>query len=105
MNQHDGEDEGKMDFSSAFQWQAYREYHKLLAEPGMRIPCVGDHVVIASGLLGMGMPWTRMEALVTQVGQTSYKIKLEVPNFLAQLIAVPPDGIWIHPCLVTDVLT
>lgn len=78
-----------------------REFEKLLLDQCADIPKVGDKVVVACGLLGMGFPWIREEAVVAEVGSSSYKVRFPGRiDFTTQ----QPSTKWIHAALVTDVL-
>lgn len=77
------------------------EYKKLASDPCMKIPEVGDTVVVAAGLLGMGHIYIRMGAKVLIVGDSSYfvqfddyKLGLDKENYKT----------WVNPVLVTDVI-
>lgn len=72
------------------------EFRKLLVEPCQKIPKPGDKVVVAGGLLSMGHPWIRIEAEVTDVADTSVKVRIDRKVYIYHE--------WIHPALITDVL-
>ena len=80
-----------------------QEFRRLELDACSIIPEVGDTVVVAAGLLGMGYEYLRLEAEVLRVGQLSYKVCFDVREYR------PLDGNpvekWIHPALVTDVIT
>lgn len=70
------------------------ELLKLRAEPCLTPIVVGDRVLVASGLLGMGHLWIRREGTVLECAATAYKVDLG-----------KACGIhWVHQDLITDVL-
>lgn len=71
-------------------------FRKLLCEPTPTVAEVGDRVVFAGGLIGFGHNWVRLEGVVLEKGDTSYKVQFE------DLGRTHIE--WIHPALVTDVL-
>lgn len=73
------------------------EFHKLCVEPSTKVPVVGDRVLVAAGLLGMGHAWVRLEATVVECGDTSFKVQ-----FTDTYESRKP--MWIHQALITDVL-
>ncbi len=76
-----------------------KQFQKLCDDPSSKIPCVGDRVVVAAGLIGMGFNWVRKEATVLEVGETSYRVQ-----FQEKRLDGTPMIQWIHPALITDVL-
>lgn len=77
-----------------------QQFEKLNLDRCMEIPNVGDTVIVAAGLLGMGFPWVRYEALVLATGQNSYRVRfLDYEGFRDRVVEQ-----WIHPALVTDVI-
>jgi len=77
------------------------EFHKLLIDVCCIVPVVGDTVIVAAGLLGMGFDWERKEAVVLAVGGNSYKLQFVNEK---DIITQKPKVMWIHPALVTDVI-
>jgi hypothetical protein len=77
------------------------EFNKLLVDQCCIIPEVGDTVVVAAGILGMGFAWIRKEAKVLAVGQNSYKVQFVDEK---DILTHKPTVMWIHPALVTDVI-
>jgi hypothetical protein len=75
-----------------------RHFDKLLAEVPPT-PSVGDRVVVAAGLLGMGHPWVRVEGVVVECASTSYKVEFPSREYNG---SVPCE--WVHQSLITDVL-
>lgn len=75
-------------------------FRRLCAEPCMKVPKPGDRVIIAAGLLGRGFLWVRTEAEVLQVADTSVKVR-----FKSSFSQTPDVEEWIHPALITDVLS
>ncbi len=77
------------------------EFRKLAIEPTMVVPEVGDTVIIAAGLLGMGHVWVRKEAVVLMAGDTSYKVEFVDDKH-------PMTGKnyvkWVVQTLITDVI-
>jgi hypothetical protein len=73
------------------------EFRRLVAEPSSRVPAVGDRVVVAAGLLGLGWHWIRMEGEVLEVGEVSVKVRIADSRG-------DPKVMWVHPALITDVL-
>ena len=77
------------------------EFQRLALDPCCIIPNVGDIVVVAAGLLGMGFDYIRLEAKVLCVGQISYKVRFTNET---HVITGEPTEKWIHPSLITDVI-
>lgn len=76
------------------------EFRKLCAEPCLRVPEIGDRVLVAAGLLGMGYLWIRREAEVVSKGDTAYRIR-----FVNCESYHEGNEHWVHQALITDVLT
>lgn len=88
------------DVADEFCRRQYNEFEKLLNEPSCNAPSVNSRVLVAAGLLGMGFPWIREEAVVLECGDTSYKVK-----FINYRFSRNEDIImWVHQTLITDVL-
>lgn len=92
-------------FESIFShWNAIDRSHErkdelfrcLLCEPLMRTPQIGDHVIVAAGLLDRGHDWIRKEVKVIDIADTSVKIRW--------LDGLGIEDQWIHPVLITDIL-
>lgn len=79
--------------------QKKAEFDKLVADQSMILPNVGDRVVVAAGPLSRGFEWIRLEAVVLEVGQSSYKVRFTKDRFDGT-----PDEEWVHPALITDVI-
>ena len=77
------------------------EFNKLLLDQCCIVPGIGDTVIVAAGLLGMGFDWIRLEAEVVGIGQNSIKVR-----FITEKKFQSEEYItkWIHPALVTDVI-
>ena len=77
------------------------EFHKLAVEPSATRPKVGDHVLVAAGLLNRGHLWIRYECEVICEADTSFKIRCCDSAY---------HGLernweqWVHQALITDVL-
>lgn len=71
---------------------------KLVADPLMEIPEIGDTVVVACGLIGHGFDWIRKECVVVAKGQATYKVRHTGHSKPLSWEE------WIHPCLVTDII-
>lgn len=78
------------------------EFHKLCCEPSQKIPKLGQRVIVAAGLLGMGHLWIREEAIVEEVGEVSIKVRFT--NYKPFNGERGSHELWIHPALITDVL-
>ncbi len=97
---HDGPDAWERMFNRSQDHvdEQKREFAKLLADSCVDIPEVGNRIVVAIGLLGYGHPWIRGECVVTEVGNTSYKVRYkdrcEEYNWEE----------WVHQALVVEVL-
>ena len=77
------------------------EFRKLAIEPTMVIPEVGDTVIIAAGLLGMGHVWVRKEGVVLMAGDTSYKVEfVDEKDYVTGENKVK----WVVQTLITDVI-
>lgn len=74
------------------------EFLRLAAEPCQKTPVVGDRVLVAVGLLGMGHPWVRMEGVVLEVGDTACFVRLK------DRMLQKEEEEWVHNTLITDVL-
>jgi len=80
--------------------EALRRFESLNIDRCVDVPDVGDRVIVAAGLLGMGFPWVRYEAIVIEAGTQSYKVRfLDYKGYDNRVVEK-----WIHPALVTDVL-
>lgn len=77
------------------------QFYKLLIDQCAIIPNVGDTVIIAAGLLGLGFDWVRLEAVVLKVGQNSFKIQFQTEK---EFRTSKLKEEWIHPALITDVI-
>lgn len=77
------------------------EFRKLCVEPSLKVAKKGDRVIVAGGLIGRGYKWVRLEAVVLEVGDTSVHVEFKDRAY----IGGRPDRCWIHPCLITDVLS
>ena len=74
------------------------EFMRLAIDPSMLVPLVGDHVLIAAGLIGRGLLWEREECEVIEIADTAVKVRGK--NF-----GRPGKWEeWIHNRLITDVL-
>lgn len=93
-----------------FDWDDINDYHrkldsefaKLINEPSARVPQVGDKVLVAVGLLGMGYLWVRLEAEVIETADTSYKVRFTDRKKWGS------DELqeeWVHQALITDVVS
>lgn len=99
-----------MDFSDSFERSMRRaeehveqlknEFDRLSVEPCMKDANIGDRVVVACGLIGMGHQWVRREAVVIEKGDTSYCVR-----FKKEFSHDDVKEKWIHRLLVTDVLS
>lgn len=78
------------------------DFRKLLVEPSAKTPSLGDHVIVATGFLGMGFNWIREEAVVLECGDTSYKVQF---TDCKHIVDGTPTVKWVHQALITDVLT
>jgi hypothetical protein len=78
--------------------QQAQEFLKMLDDCCEERPSPGDRVVFAAGLVGHGFPWVRLEGVVLEVGQSSYKVEW------VGRITNDTYTKWLHPALVTDVL-
>jgi hypothetical protein len=77
-----------------------KNFRRLLAEPCMTAPEVGDRVVVASGLLGMGHPWIRHEAIVLEIAGAECRVRfIDYQSFSGD-----PKEMWVHPSLITAVI-
>lgn len=76
------------------------EFCKLAIEPCTAIPKVGDRVLVAAGLLGMGHLWVREECEVLACGDTSYKVRFL--NYKPVFEPVGSKTEWVHQALITD---
>ena len=86
-----------MDRADKYKDRLYEELSRLNAEPCMKPMKVGDHVLVAVGLIGRGHPWERRECVVLEVSDTAVKIRC--PNDLGKRWTE-----WVLNTLVTDVL-
>lgn len=75
-------------------------FQRLCCEPTTKIPKKGDRVIVAAGFIGMGHPWVRLEAVVMECGDTSYKVR-----FADRAERVDKSDKWVHQALITDVLS
>lgn len=81
--------------------QIEQEFRKLAIEPCGKVPLVGDRVIVATGLLGMGFLWVRKEAVVIETADTSYHLRFkDEVDYKTKM----PLEIWVHQALITDVL-
>ena len=100
-----------MDFEDVFNDDYFKRmdnYHQRLHEKFESlnmdrcaiVPEVGDIVVVAGGLLGMGHDWILHEAVVIETGSQTYKVLFTNYRHF--------DGreskMWIHPALIVDVI-
>lgn len=76
------------------------EFRRLCAEPCGKVPQKGDRVLIAAGLLGMGYPWVREEAVVMECGDTSYFVQFVHYKTYDE----KTYSCWVNQNLITDVL-
>jgi len=75
------------------------EFRRLLSDTSVKVPEVGDRVIVAAGLVGMGHLWIREEAKVIEVGDTSVKVLFPERGLYGKDVEM-----WIHPALITDVI-
>ena len=87
----------EMDWGAIHRSHEYlrQEFDRLLVEPNMKPIEPGMRVIIAAGLIGHGYPWIRTEVEVVDIADTSILISFLGKN--------KPE--WIHPALITDVLS
>lgn len=78
-----------------------QEYLKLLSEPCLDVPEIGDHVLVHAGLLNRGHAWIRLECEVLAIGDSSYRLKFL--NY-KQFGTDEPLIEWINSVLVTEVI-
>jgi len=60
---------------------------------------VGHRVLVAAGLLHMGLPWARKEAEVVEVAETAVKLQ-----FLEKRYDDTYEVLWAHRALIVEVL-
>ena len=77
------------------------EFEKLCVEPCATTPQVGDRVLIAVGLLGMGHLWIREEAIVFECANTAYRVRFAHREDYETKQTLE---MWVHQSLVTDVI-
>lgn len=79
----------------------YDTYERLSMDPPSQVPEVGDKVLICGCLVGKGYPWTRLEAEVLDVADTSYYVKyLGCKNFVTNKVFEE----WVCSVAITDVI-
>lgn len=76
-----------------------REFARLQTDPCCQIPKVGDRVVVAVGLLGLGHLYIREECEVLECGATTYKIQHSGRDEYENWVK------WVHQALIIEVLT
>ena len=74
-----------------------QEMNRLLAEAPAAPPEIGQHVIVAAGLIGRGVLWVRTECVVTSMADNSVKVK--------NVCRIEDWEEWIHPALIIDTLT
>ena len=94
------EDDDRLEEFNNYHQKLDNEFQKLLIDPCMNIPEVGDLVIVAAGLLGMGHPWVREEAKILAIADTSYQIEFTKYKSYDNKIIIQ----WIHTALVTDII-
>lgn len=76
---------------------SHDEFARLVGDPCLVMPFVGDAVVVASGLLTRGHYWIRERATVVDLGESSIEVHFDRDD--------EDKTYWIHPALITDVIT
>jgi hypothetical protein len=92
--------EKSMDRADRYHRKLESDMDKLRAEPCLKFPKVGDRVIVAAGLLGMGHEWIRREAIVLECGDTNYKVQFTDYFLPGNKMVIE----WIAGILITDVL-
>ena len=75
------------------------EYRRLLGDPCLKQPRVGDRVIVAAGLLGRGHLWVRLEAVVLEVASSAYRVR-----FSGRAYNGKEEEDWVVHGLITDVI-